>query len=798
MSNSLNVYPDPYCDSVAKIPMVCLEWSILELWGHEGEYNALTDEEIANLTQEDILYKINNFTRSEIFLLDKKFSNFLGEISYDEDGRIVGAKATMMRWFSKMNSTEALLNPIRFRDEPIDRRTLDFEGEMINVMLNTSGYPEGLESYPNVHRSFGDVAFSTIFGDIPFLAIGFAIVLIYIIVMLGKFSWVENRFYLSGVGIISVIMGIIVAYGFSSAVGLFFGPMHNILPFLLLGIGIDDMFVIVQSWETLTEKERKEKPLEERFGIVMMHSGVAITITSITDVVAFALGGITILPALRSFCLFASVGIISIYWFVCTFFVAFMYLDQIRLESNRDGFWPCYVHKKNVSNFFTEKGLSKYIFDLYSQLLMKTPVKIAVVAVTITLTGVGIWGNYSLEQKFVPAWFLPPDSYLSKWFKINEKYFPFGGDRVTVWFAGLDYVNDFEQINNLALTLANQTDIIDNVDSWTNKYLEYIQLPSYSLVSWDGDYRQLGNDSYFYHKLTQFLFSPLGAKYRPQFKFEFEPWCGYAAPNILMTDITFTHKIFSGPSEHIPAMNRVKKIIADANLTTGNIFPLSQGYAAWETDEVISYELYRNLGLAILCIFVTTMILVGHLICSLLVLFMVVLSLIDVAGFIHFWGLTIDTVSCVNLIIAIGLCVDYSAHVAHRFLVERTGSREDRTRATLVNIGPAVLNGGVSTFIAFILLINSKSHVFTTFFRIFLLVVVFGLFHGLVLLPVILSWIGPPPNAELKTDTDSNATSSSSTSSNDGDDETTDDFKKSASTLDVTFVSADLTSIKSA
>jgi hypothetical protein len=31
-----------------------------------------------------------------------------------------------------------------------------------------------------------------------------------------------------------------------AGVGLFFGPLHNILPFLLLGIGIDDMFVIVQ------------------------------------------------------------------------------------------------------------------------------------------------------------------------------------------------------------------------------------------------------------------------------------------------------------------------------------------------------------------------------------------------------------------------------------------------------------------------------------------------------------------------------------------------------------------------
>jgi hypothetical protein len=51
---------------------------------------------------------------------DKNFSDFLGEISYDSEGRIVGAKATMMRWFGTMNATDALLHPLRFRDEPID------------------------------------------------------------------------------------------------------------------------------------------------------------------------------------------------------------------------------------------------------------------------------------------------------------------------------------------------------------------------------------------------------------------------------------------------------------------------------------------------------------------------------------------------------------------------------------------------------------------------------------------------------------------------------------------------------
>ena len=68
-------------------------------------------------------------------------------------------------------------------------------------------------------------------------------------------------------------------------------------------------------------------------------------------------------------------------------------------------------------------------------------------------------------------------------------------------------------------------------------------------------------------------------------------------------------------------------------------------------------ELYRNMALAIGCIFITTLFLLADVTASILVLICVVFSLVDVGGFMHFWGLTIDTVSCNNLIIAIGLCV---------------------------------------------------------------------------------------------------------------------------------------------
>jgi len=66
-----------------------------------------------------------------------------------------------------------------------------------------------------------------------------------------------------------------------------------------------------------------------------------------------------------------------------------------------------------------------------------------------------------------------------------------------------------------------------------------------------------------------------------------------------------------------------------------------------------------------------------------------------------------------------------------------------RIATTLTKIGPAVLNGGFSTFLTFILLSTSQSYIFISFFKIFSLICIFGLYHGLVVLPVMLAVAGP-------------------------------------------------------
>ena len=73
-----------------------------------------------------------------------------------------------------------------------------------------------------------------------------------------------------------------------------------------------------------------EKPssLRERMAATMQHAGVAITVTSLTDVFAFGVGAFTILPGLQSFCVCCAFAIAAIFLLQSSWFVAWLAIDQ--------------------------------------------------------------------------------------------------------------------------------------------------------------------------------------------------------------------------------------------------------------------------------------------------------------------------------------------------------------------------------------------------------------------------------------------------------------------------------------
>ena len=72
--------------------------------------------------------------------------------------------------------------------------------------------------------------------------------------------------------------------------------------------------------------------MEDRVRQTMKDAGVSISVTTLTTAVAFALGAISNIPAVRWLCLYAMVTIIIDFFYQISFFMALLVLDAKRIQ----------------------------------------------------------------------------------------------------------------------------------------------------------------------------------------------------------------------------------------------------------------------------------------------------------------------------------------------------------------------------------------------------------------------------------------------------------------------------------
>ena len=83
------------------------------------------------------------------------------------------------------------------------------------------------------------------------------------------------------------------------------------------------MFVIVDSINRIDPTT----PRDQKLAAVLKLAGPSITLTSITNVFSFLMGSYTTIPALRTFCYFAAMGMFFDFLNQITIFCAILSLD---------------------------------------------------------------------------------------------------------------------------------------------------------------------------------------------------------------------------------------------------------------------------------------------------------------------------------------------------------------------------------------------------------------------------------------------------------------------------------------
>ena len=149
-----------------------------------------------------------------------------------------------------------------------------------------------------------------------------------------------------------------------------------------------------------------------------------------------------------------------------------------------------------------------------------------------------------------------------------------------------------------------------------------------------------------------------------------------------------------------------------------NIFPYSVFYVFYEQYLTMWEDTLFSLGISLGSIFVVTFLMMGlDLTSATIVLFTVLLILVNLGAFMFWWNITLNAVSLTNLVMAVGISVEFCAHIMKYFAKFAQEDRVENAKKAVINMGSSVLSGITLTkFGGIIVLAFANSQIFTIFF----------------------------------------------------------------------------------
>jgi len=193
--------------------------------------------------------------------------------------------------------------------------------------------------------------------------------------------FIKSKVMLGLFGILLVILSVSSSVGFFSFLGVKVTLIiAEVIPFLVLAVGVDNVFILVHeldrqnllhgpnapsshaqgsltspmspthSYRSPFDSSHEESdtasmplylPAEERVAQTLAKMGPSILLSTITETVAFALGSLVPMPAVRNFALYAAGSVFLNAILQVTVFISALCLDLKRSEANRVDCFPC-------------------------------------------------------------------------------------------------------------------------------------------------------------------------------------------------------------------------------------------------------------------------------------------------------------------------------------------------------------------------------------------------------------------------------------------------------------------------
>ena len=678
---------------------------------------------------------------------DQDYIEQISVLAYPVDGTPVSVDDILGH--AERNSSSGLLISaqcyfvtIRFPEDSDEDNILseDFETRALEIVFRYQELwkDETFKVETFAKRSISDEFERAIVNDVPLVPIVFLSMSLFTCIVFFKRDKVQSRSLLGFMAVVSIFLSIMAGYGLLFVFGVVFTSMTQMLLFVFFGVGLDDAFIISGCFFRLDPKtdiiDRIEKTADE--------IGLSIFITTLTTAIAFCLGCTSSIPAIYWLCLYAVPTIALILLFQLTFFIACIVLDERRVAANhRDALHCMSFLQKKSSPSSSEVELKDSAIDRFMiwfvHKLMLPSVKMIVLLIFIGFAVACTLSTTNLRQEFIFTDVVPGDSYVKTFTDSYQSYSSRSSVSPFVYFRLVNQsdADVQKQMDTFVTDLVSTDAIILEPDYfWVRDFSRYVD----ASFNRSNDMRNKSSNE----QMSLFLSNSL----------YYELYSDHIVRDESGTVVTSRCRVHMDNID-LYAVNGLVKALKDQEKVTMaqqvnqgesemRFFTYSEEYNTWEFFYKASREIRGTVICGVAAVSFATLLIIPHWTAVLFAFPLTCVLFIDFLGVLQWAGVKVNPVSYVTLVMAIGLLVDYLLHVLLRYY-ETPGNRQEKVIEVLRSMGSSVLMGGITTFLGTVPLAFSSSEIFSTVFIAFITLVVLGISHGLILLPVILSTIGP-------------------------------------------------------
>ncbi|XP_019813159.1 protein patched homolog 2 isoform X8 [Bos indicus] len=659
----------------------------------------------------------------------------------------------------------------------------------------------------DILHAFSEVSAARVVG-------GYLLMLAYACVTMLRWDCAQSQGAVGLAGVLLVALAVASGLGLCALLGIAFNAATTqVLPFLALGIGVDDIFLLAHAF---TEAP-PGSPLQERTGECLRRTGTSVTLTSINNMVAFFMAALVPIPALRAFSLQAAIVVGCNFAAVMLVFPAVLSLDLRRRHCRRLDVLCCF-----------SSPCSARVIQILPQELGNGTVPVGVAHLTATVQA---FAHCEASSQHVVT-ILPPQAQL-----VPPPSDPLGSELFSPGGSTRDLLGQEEGTGqkaackslpcarwNLAhfarsqfapLLLQSHTKRFSSLKAvlpppatqaprtWLHYYRSWLQgiqaafdqdwasgritRHSYRNGSEDGalaykllvqtgdaqeplDFSQLTTKKLvdkeglippelFYMGLTVWVSSdPLGlaasqANFYPpppewlhdKYDTTGENLRIPAAQPLEFAQFPFLLRGLQKTADFVEAIEGARAACAEASQAGVHAYPSGSPFLFWEQYLGLRRCFLLAVCILLLCTFLVCALLLLNPWTAALIVLVLAMMTVELFGIMGFLGIKLSAIPVVILVASIGIGVEFTVHVALGFLTAQ-GSRNLRAARALERTFAPVTDGAISTLLGLLMLAGSNfDFIVRYFFVVLTILTLLGLLHGLVLLPVLLSILGPPP-----------------------------------------------------